>query len=81
MTVNPLATGGFLDRRAVCGASLRRARSSPVAGLKLVGPRRFAKAKARSGGATANRNNNIAEIHVEPKRFIELPRSILLTLQ
>jgi hypothetical protein len=54
MTVNPLATGGFLDRRAVCGASLRRTRSGLVAGLKLVGPRGFGKAKASSGGATAD---------------------------
>ena len=81
MTVNPLATGGFFDRRAACGASLSRARSGLVAGLNLVGPRGFAKAKANSGGATAGRNKNIAQIHVEPKRFIELPGLILLTLQ
>jgi hypothetical protein len=81
MTANPLATGGFLDRRTACGASLRRARSGLVAGLKLVGPRRFAKAKANSGDATADRNKNIAQIHVEPKRFIELSGSILVTLQ
>ncbi|MGB6177315.1 MAG: hypothetical protein WBF43_13500 [Methylocella sp.] len=54
MTVNPLATGGFLDRRAACGASLGRARSGRVAGLNLVRPRGFAKAKASSGGATAD---------------------------
>jgi len=54
MTVNPLATGGFLDRRAAWGASLSRARSGLVAGLKLAGPRGFAKAKANSGGATAD---------------------------
>jgi hypothetical protein len=54
MTVNPIATGGFLDRCAACGASLRRARSGRVAGLKLVGSRGFAKAKASSGGATAD---------------------------
>ncbi|MGH6793616.1 MAG: hypothetical protein ACREDH_00050 [Methylocella sp.] len=52
MTVNPLATGGLLDRRAACGASLGRGRSGLVAGLKLGGPRGFAKAKANSGGAT-----------------------------
>jgi hypothetical protein len=54
MTVNPLATGGFLDRCAACGASLGRARNGLVAGLKLVGSRGFAKAKASSGGATAD---------------------------
>jgi hypothetical protein len=54
MTVNPLATGGFLDRRAACGASLGCARSGPVAGLKLVRPRGFAKANANGGGATAD---------------------------
>ncbi|MGH6830251.1 MAG: hypothetical protein ACREDG_03765 [Methylocella sp.] len=54
MTVNPLATGDFLDRRATYGASLRRARSGLVAGLKLVGRRGFAKAKANGGGATAD---------------------------
>src|SRR5437016_12558420 len=37
MTVNPLATGSFLDRRAACGASLSRARRGLVAGLKLAG--------------------------------------------
>jgi len=53
MTVNPLATGGFLARRDA-RASLGRARSGLVAGLKLVGPSGFAKAKANSGGATAD---------------------------
>jgi hypothetical protein len=72
MTVNPLATGGFRDRRDA-RASLSRARSGLVAGLKLVRPRGFAKAKANSGGATADPNKNIAQIHVEPKRFIERP--------
>jgi hypothetical protein len=81
MTANPLTTGGFLDRRAACGASLSRARSGLVVGLALVGPRGFAKAKANSGGATADRNKNIAQIHVEPKRFIDLSGPILLTLQ
>ncbi|MGA7385402.1 MAG: hypothetical protein WBW81_12130 [Methylocella sp.] len=54
MTVNPLATGGFRDRRGACGASFRRARSGLVAGLKLAGARGFAKGKANGGGATAD---------------------------
>jgi hypothetical protein len=54
MTANPLATGGFLDRRAACRASLCRARSGPVAGLQVAGLRGFARAKANSGGATAD---------------------------
>ncbi|MGH6813987.1 MAG: hypothetical protein ACREDM_17165, partial [Methylocella sp.] len=69
MTVNALATGGFLDRRdsrLKRAASLGRARCGLVAGLKLVGPRGFARAKANSGGATADRNKNIAQIHLEP---------------
>jgi hypothetical protein len=53
MTVNPLATGDFRDRRDA-RASLSRRRSGLVAGLKLVGPRGFAKAKANGGGATAD---------------------------
>jgi hypothetical protein len=53
MTVNPLATGGFRDRRDA-RASLSRARSGLVAGLNLVGPRGFVRAKANSGGATAD---------------------------
>ncbi|MGH6848336.1 MAG: hypothetical protein ACREC0_13125 [Methylocella sp.] len=52
MTVNPLATGGFLDRRSARGASLGRARNCFVAGLKLAGPQVSAKVKANSGGAT-----------------------------
>jgi hypothetical protein len=51
---DPLANGGFLDRRAACGASLGRARRGLVTGLKLVGPRRFSRPKANSGGATAD---------------------------
>ncbi|MGH6846591.1 MAG: hypothetical protein ACREC0_03865 [Methylocella sp.] len=54
MTVNPLATGSCLDRRSSRGASLGRARSGLVAGSQLAGPRGFAKAKANSGGATAD---------------------------
>ena len=53
-TADPLATGDFLDRRAACGASLGRARSGFVAGLKLAGPRGFAKTNANGGGATAD---------------------------
>jgi hypothetical protein len=53
MTADQFATGGFRATRGACGASLSRARSGLVAGLKLVGPRGFAKAKANSGGATA----------------------------
>jgi hypothetical protein len=69
MTADPLASGGFRDRRA-CGASFGRARRGLVAGLQLAGPRGFAKAKANSGGATAGRNKNVAQIHLQPKRFI-----------
>jgi hypothetical protein len=54
MAADPLVTGGFLDRRAAGGASIRRARSGLVAGLHIVGPREFAGAKANSGGATAD---------------------------
>lgn len=84
MTADPFATGSFLDRRNARlkrGASLRCARRGLITGLKLAGPRGFAKAKANSGGATGDRDKNIAQIHVEPRRFIGLSRAILLTLQ
>ncbi|MGI8568218.1 MAG: hypothetical protein ACR2KT_03640 [Methylocella sp.] len=84
MTVNPFATGGFRDRRNArlnYRASLIRARNCLGARLKLAGPQVFARAKAKSGGATADRNKNIAQIHLQPNRFIELSGSILLTLQ
>ncbi|HEX3496958.1 MAG TPA: hypothetical protein VHT02_07270 [Methylocella sp.] len=54
MTINPLAAGDFRDRRDARGASLTRTRSGLVAGSKLVGPRRFTRAKANSRGATAD---------------------------
>ena len=53
MTADQFAPGGFRATRGACGASLSHARSGLVAGLKLAGPRGFAKAKANGGGATA----------------------------
>ncbi|MGH6842146.1 MAG: hypothetical protein ACREDV_08665 [Methylocella sp.] len=64
MTFNPLAAGDDLHRRVAWGASLGRGRSCLINGLLLAGPRWFANAKASSGGATAGRNENIAQIHL-----------------
>ncbi len=53
MAADPLATGGLLDRPDA-RASLIRVRNCQIAGLKLAGPCGVAKAKANSGGATAD---------------------------
>jgi len=44
-----------------------------IAGLKFVGPRGFAQAKANGGGATTNRNDYFSQIHLKPKRFMQRP--------
>jgi hypothetical protein len=84
MATDPFATGGILGRRDACmkrGAMLISARHCLIAGLKLAGPRGFAKTKANGGGATTHRNDNFAQIHWRPKRFIQCSSTIFLILQ
>ncbi len=75
MAADPLTTGGILGRgaRLMPCASLIPASDCLIAGLKFVGPRGFAQAKAYGGGATTNRNDYFSQIHLKPKRFMQRP--------
>jgi hypothetical protein len=73
MAADAVANGGVSGPRNAWlkgGAWFTSVRNYHIAGLKLAGSRGFAKTKAYGGGATANRNNDFAQIHLEPKRFM-----------
>ena len=76
MAADPFATRGILGRGArlmPCASLLIPARDCLIAGLKFVGPRGFAQAKANGGGATTNRNDYFSRIHLKPKQFMQRP--------
>jgi hypothetical protein len=76
MTADPFATITIFGRyaRLKLGASL--ARHCLIGGLKVARPRRLSKTKPNGRRTATNRNDNFAQIHLKPKRFIQRPRSI-----
>jgi hypothetical protein len=76
MTADPFATRTIFGRcaRLKRGASL--ARHCLIGGLKITRPRGLSKTKPNGHRAATNRNDNFAQIHLKPKRFIQRSRSI-----
>jgi len=67
MTADPFAKRAIPGLRDAClkgGASFIPAGNYSIAGLKLSSSRGFGKTNAYGGGATANRNNNSAQLHL-----------------
>jgi hypothetical protein len=83
MATDPFASGTILggDALLMHYASFIPARNCLIAGLRLAGLRRFAKAEENCGGATTNRNDHFSQIHMKPKRFIQRSQGNFLIVQ
>jgi hypothetical protein len=81
MTADPFTTSKLTVARAPDGARLNRTRNRVIIRLEITGPCWFAGTNSNGCGKTANRDEDFAEIHLIPKRFVDGLGPNLVTLQ